>query len=133
MRQQEFLRVAVERKDLRAGADADDEHDLRTVNEKAAGELVDARLQEGRGLVVMLQRRKHREDRPDGGVGVGVGGAIEGVDGDQQRRLGIEQERPFHLLGGDGGNRGPPQRRDDAVVGEDVDLLLIVDLAAFAR
>ena len=122
----------VEREDLRAGADGHDEHRLRPIDEEAAGELVDARLQERRRIVVVLQRRQHRENHADRGVGIDIRRPVERIDGDEQRGFLVEQQRRVHLLRGDRRHRRASQHVDDAVVGENVDLLLLVDLAQLA-
>ena len=131
----ELAADAVEREDVRALADGEDERSVRTVERVARGELPHARLQERRRIRVQAveRRRLEREDRADRDIGVDVRRAVERIDGDAAAaRPGSSSTTVVELLGRQRGHGARGEARDDHVVGDDVERLLHVAAAVIA-
>ena len=87
------VRVRIERRNANAGAGREDEGDMRPVDDETRGPLVDAGLKEMGGLQFAGRRVQHREESADGDVRADVRGAVERIDRDQQRSVGVDRDR----------------------------------------
>ena len=117
-----------EHEDMRAAAERQHQRQLRPVDEEAGAELVHPGLQKSGGRIGIRRAscREEREDRADRQVGVDVGGAVERIDGEGQRRGAVEQHRLLQFLGRIERDRRMPHGVEEDVVGEDVEILLVV-------
>ena len=95
---------------------------LRTVDHKARGALRRAGLEEGGNHIVAA--RTDREDGSDRNVVLEIGGAIQRIDRNAQRRCGVEDFGQFALFGQNGGDGGCGQRAAHHPVGGKIDILL---------
>ena len=102
---------------------------------KPARELVRPGLQKSGGRICVRRAscREDGENRSDRHVGVDVGGAVERVDGDGQRRVLVEQDRLLQLLGRIERDRRVAHGVEEDVVGEDVQILLDVAVGIARR
>ena len=69
-------------------------------------------------------RVEHRKEGADGDVGVDVRGAVERIDRDQQRPVGVDRDRGVALLGNDAAHARAFEAVDEGLVGEHVERLL---------
>ena len=101
---------------------ASDQRGLRPVHHKACSALRRARLEESRNDVVAA--RADRKDCSDRDIVFEIGGSIERIDRNTERRSGVENLRQFRFLGQHGRNRRGAERVAHHLVGGNVDILL---------
>lgn len=119
-----------------AALHGDDELGRGAVHGEAGGQQLGARAQDVLlGAARALGQLVHAEDGADGHAGVEVGAAVDGVAGDgvaradaAARGAGLVEEYNVVFLFGDeeGALARGPHRRDEQVVADDVQLLLVV-------
>ena len=105
-------------KDVSALTQSDRQHQSRAVAEESGRDLVDAGLQQARQPILtgIAHHRQDREDGADRHVDIDVDRAVEGVDGDRQRRRGVEQGWLLGFSGCEDRNRGRADLVEKAVV-----------------
>ena len=102
--QQEFPGTPVQNEDVNALVERQNQRGLGAVDHEARSTLRRARLEEGGDDIVAA--RANRKDGSDRDVVFEVGRSVERIDGDTERRLGIEHLRQIQFLGQDSSDRG---------------------------
>ena len=117
-----------EHEDMRAAAQRQHQRQLRPVDEEAGPELVHSCLQKSGGRICVRHAscREERENGADRHVDVDAGGAVERIKGDGERRAAVEQHRLLQFFGRIERDRRMPHGVEEDVVGEDVEVLLVV-------